>query len=131
MSQKSGSLLSWLAFYCPDKSQFVNFQSRTRGTKPCPPQLSPCWEFGSAEDWDRWVGLTLLNQCYNTGSYLSELPLLLPLFLGFFPEVSFSCRTSLVREPDAKKYLISPYFNIIFCLIINEIDSNKFQSRST
>lgn len=70
------------------------------------------------------MGWLNLNQCYNTGSYLSELP----LFLGFFPEVSFSCRTSLVREPDAKKYLISPYFNIIFCLIINEIDSNKFQS---
>lgn len=65
-----------------------------------------CWRFGLEEF--PWVGLTLPNQCYKTGSCLSELTLLLPLFLSFFPEVSFSCRTSLVREQDAKKYLISP-----------------------
>lgn len=102
VSQKSGSLLSWLAFYCPDKSQSVHFQSRTWGTKQCPPQRSPCWELGSAGDSDwkssRWVGLTLPNQCYKTGSCLSGLTLLLPLFLGFFPEVSFSCRTSLENK---------------------------------
>jgi hypothetical protein len=58
--------------------------------------------------------LALVSQA--TGSYLHELTLA-PSLLGlFFFRGEFSCRTSLAREQDSEKYLICPYFNIIFCL---------------
>lgn len=62
-----------------------------------------------------WDALTLVSQA--AGSYLHEL--ICSFFSSaffFFPRGEFSCRTSLVREQDAEKYLICPYFNIIFYL---------------